>query len=88
LTEASTTIALYILTIGLTLLVLSLLGRLTAARRKLTEMTTERDHHKSTAEAARTNVSTLCDALVHARKKYPTHPQISREHADESNNPP
>jgi hypothetical protein len=68
LTETSTIIALYLLIVGLTLAVLGLLERLSVARRKLAEMTAERDHLRD-------------------RPKYPTHPTISREHADESNNP-
>jgi hypothetical protein len=67
-TETSTIIALYLLIIGLTLYVLGLLERLSVARRRLTEMTAERDHLRD-------------------RPKYPTHPTISRAHADESSNP-
>jgi hypothetical protein len=67
-TETSTIIALYLLIIGLTLYVLALLDQRDVARRRLTEMTAERDHLRD-------------------RPKYPTHPTISREHADESNNP-
>jgi hypothetical protein len=42
--NASTSAALYVLTIGLTVWVLILLDRLSVARRRLAEMTSERDH--------------------------------------------
>jgi hypothetical protein len=72
--------ALYLITIGLTLYVLSLLDRLAIARRNLAAMTDERDYYK----AATGDVAKLRVALSEARR-YPTHPVISREHPNESN---